>query len=360
MRIVFVSCLPETMSGGPKYSVPHQIDAQSLFDEVYWINMTNVETIDSVIKPSNIFDWKNVVSEIRRLKPQLVIFEDFYYFSFYRIAAKLKRDHIPYIIKPRGSMTCYAQKRRALKKSVANLLFFNSFIRGALAIEYLNDGEMETTAKKWKAVRSIVVPNGIDKKIDDCPCNRFNRKGLKGLFIGRIDVFHKGIDTFLGACSFLRDDLIKRECVFEFYGPCDKADMELIQEYLHEHKLDNIISVHDEVHNERKNELLINSDFFVLTSRFEGMPMGLLEALSYGLPSIVTYGTNMGSEIASCGAGFCSSCDVDGIKNSLIKIISLEKSDLNRMSECAMILASKYNWNEIAKQAHLSYDSLIK
>lgn len=40
--------------------------------------------------------------------------------------------------------------------------------------------------------------------------------------------------------------------------------------------------------------VLLQTDLFIQTSRHEGMPMGLLEALSIGVPCLVTVGTSLG------------------------------------------------------------------
>ena len=49
--------------------------------------------------------------------------------------------------------------------------------------------------------------------------------------------------------------------------------------------------------------------------------MGLLEALSYGLPCLVTTGTNMAEEIKEADAGWTSDISVDGISEALKSLL---------------------------------------
>lgn len=61
--------------------------------------------------------------------------------------------------------------------------------------------------------------------------------------------------------------------------------------------MDNLIITHGGVYDSDKETILLNSDFFILTSRFKGHLMGLIEALSYGLFCLVTEGSNMADGI---------------------------------------------------------------
>ena len=52
--------------------------------------------------------------------------------------------------------------------------------------------------------------------------------------------------------------------------------------------------------------------------------MGLIEALSYGLPCLVTSGTNMADEIEKADAGWTADVSVEGIVRAL-KLLLEEK-----------------------------------
>ena len=150
MKIFYISYLPETMSGGPKYSVPAQIANQGKNDDVFWVNMSRVDIDYCGVPVKTITEVKDVLGEIESAKPDIVVFEDLYYLEFPLIAKSLTKRKIPYIIIPRGCMTACAQRKKRLKKFVGNTLFFNRFIDGALAIEYLAENERKNAFGRWK------------------------------------------------------------------------------------------------------------------------------------------------------------------------------------------------------------------
>ncbi|MBD2508806.1 glycosyltransferase [Nostoc muscorum FACHB-395] len=45
-------------------------------------------------------------------------------------------------------------------------------------------------------------------------------------------------------------------------------------------------------------------DLLIHTFRFEGHPIAVLEALSYGIPCLLTPGTNIAGEVEAAGAGW--------------------------------------------------------
>lgn len=357
MKILFISSLPETNSGGPKHSVPKQVNAQANCDEVFWINITPWGIDETNIPCECILDIGKVVDRIMNILPDLVIFEDFYYFDFCRIGRFLWKEKIPYIIVPRGSMTHIAQKQKCLKKIPANILMFNSFSRKALAIEYLTEAEKNNSGARWNK-NALIVPNGTDARLIHSKPS-FSKNIVRGVFIGRIEFFQKGLDVFIDVCGDLRSLLTEKNVRIDLYGPCSDVTRSKISFMLKEYNLEDIIHLHSETHGEEKMNILLNSDFFILTSRFEGLPMGLLEALSYGLPCLITDETNIGKEIEMFGAGYSSPFNKEEIERNFERILGMNDEDAKEMSQNSIAFAKKYNWDVIAEAAHDSYSKLI-
>ena len=110
---------------------------------------------------------------------------------------------------------------------------------------------------------------------------------------------------------------------------------------------------------EEKRKAFLESDVFFLTSRTEGMPMGLIEALSYGLPAFVTRGSCMLPEIVSNDAGWGCEFDEEQMISSFRRMIA-DKANYMKKGENALKLSSKYDWDELAKQFHSIISELMK
>lgn len=356
MRILYISALPETMSGGPKYSVPKQIKAQSRYDEVTWINITPWK-VDADIECHVCLDKKIYMDFIKNLEYDLAVFEDFYDIKFLHIAKQLRKKNIPYIIVPRGCMTSSAQKMKGLKKSIANKLFFEKFSKKALAIEFLTENEKIKSGNKWNE-KYIVLPNGTELSDSIVDFKGFEEQ-LKAVFIGRLDVYHKGLDVFLEACANLKELILERKFILDLYGPSSKKTRDLIIKIITENGLQNNIFLHKEIHGKEKENILLNSHLFILTSRFEGLPMGLLEAEAYGLPTLVTDETNLGEEIQKSGAGLSSPFSLDLIQNNFATFLREDRVFYEKMSSSAIKLAKRYSWADIGKHSHKCYEELL-
>ncbi|WP_404466677.1 glycosyltransferase [Planococcus rifietoensis] len=363
MNILYISNLKGTKYSGPHTSVPAQIKAQSKYDNVYWFNIN--ESINEDYWGGELEFHNSASNPLLKIdkfpppfnKPDLVIFQGLYYIQYCNIGKELKKYKIPYIIIPRGALTKAAQKNKKLKKSTANSLFFNKFIKNALAIHYLTEQELIDSSEKWNN-RNFVMPNGhIVKKL--IRNNSFADNYLKGVFIGRPDVYQKGLDLFLNALGDLKERLLESNCLIEIYGPEILSGKEKIQKLIQINNLEEIVVQKGPVYDEEKENVLLNSDYFILTSRFEGHPMGLIEALGYGLPCFVTSGSNMSNEIFEENAGWTADISVESIKENFAKLLD-EKEKMNEKGGNAVKLAKKYDWNIIAQKSRLVYLSLLE
>ena len=352
--------LNTNIAAGPNWSVPARVKAQAIFDDVFLLNTTNVmmehwKEVEAFHNLNEIGELhlKNLPSPFSH--PDIVVFEGFNFMEHVSFAKELKKAGIPYIITPRGALTYEAQHNHAwLKKTIARWLFFGTYIKNAASIQYLTEGERERSTIMFKTPH-FVLPNGFNEP--NLKKSAFINRGIKAVFIGRLDMYHKGIDLLLNAIAGIQKQLIQEEFTLDIYGP-KRYDYYIIDETIRKLGINNVVNLHDEVGGEDKQRVLLDSDLFVMTSRLEGLPMGLLEALAYGVPCFITKGTNMKEEVERFDAGWTCYGGENGIAEELLTIVR-EKEMLQKKGKNALLLSQCYQWGRIAERFHDMILSLL-
>ena len=362
MNILFLSKMIPVPWAGPTYSVPNQIESLSKCANVCWYNLVDPNTAHFKETFENV-DWRSRQyyydltdvpgSDISQLpkpfhKPDLIVVEQMYAFGLNPIIKTLPKSKIPYVIIPRGEFTASAQKKKKTKKAIANAFLYRKFYRNAKAIQYLTAQEQHDSGKKWNK-NSIIISNGIvlpsERKTDFCKNDH-----IKVVSIGRLDPFHKGYDLLIDGCVELKDYLSSNCVTITIYGPDRLGKLAQMQKEITDKQVGHILKFEAPLYNEDKKRELLNCDVFIMTSRFEGHPMSLIEAMGYGLPIVATTGSNMRAEIEEMNAGWGADNTVEGVKAALIKMIQ-EKSSFSEKSINARKLAEKYEWDCIARKS---------
>lgn len=360
MNVLYFTFLKGEKFAGPTYSVPRQIAAQSKIDNVLWVNFCSA-SIDEWKQVPYYIELQSKTRDILKKmpvpfdRPDIIVVEQFYDFLNTRVPFELPSLKIPYIIIPRGELTKKAQKRKRIKKTIANFLICRRFAQSAAAIHYLTNQEYLDSGNKWNQ-NYFICANGVDLPEIDY---RHDYKGkIRVVSIGRIEPYQKGLDILVEAVSKVKRDLLECNVKIDIFGPDVDGKVMLLKSNIRNYGLESVISVNDAVFDDEKKEELLNSDLFIMTSRFEGHPMALIEALSFGLPAIVSRGSNMMDEIETYDAGWCFNESSDELAQVFIKLID-EKDKIKDKSKNALMLANNYSWDSIANRSSSYYKSIV-
>lgn len=256
--------------------------------------------------------WLNTIIE-NFGRPDIIDIHDTFIPFQTSLAGLFKKENWPYVFTSRGGLSPLALNVKFFKKKLGSLLFLNHFIKNSKAIHALCENEAKDIQTLYPSSKIFIVPNGIDESLIDLSnqlapveLNNFHKDNdLVIGFIGRIDVYHKGIDLLLLALGLLEKEKSDKKIGLLMMGPFhtfnDKRQVETLINSL---KFPERVILTGPVFGEDKWKLLKACDIFVHTSRFEGMPMAVLEAMAFGKPCLVTPGSNMQDIISACNGGW--------------------------------------------------------
>jgi glycosyltransferase involved in cell wall biosynthesis len=192
----------------------------------------------------------------------------------------------------------------------------------------LSQFEKELVIKRYNAKNVHVVPNCIDLN-EAIALERIKNYELplKLIFIGRIDR-NKGLDYIYQALSILKEE---GNSNFRFTIAGSGPDKE---EFVN--KFTNLLGTSFEykgvVSGKEKTELLQNGNLFLLPSLFEGLPISLLENMSFGNVPVVTSVGSVGTVVTDRQNGLIVSKESAEEIAQAINTLLTDTSFLQQMS----------------------------
>lgn len=228
---------------------------------------------------------------------------------------------VPFLLQPHGSLSAVRRAARFAWAKRLLVFLFGGILRSARNIIALTRAEKESIASLVPALaeKIVIVPNGLDpgafadvEKTDlhavyDIPLGR----RIIG-FIGRL-AYIKGIDISLEVLALLKE---KEDFAFLVIGP-DEGELESLRALAAELGLAERVVFAGILGGGEKLRVMQSCDFFLFTSRDEGLPMALLEVAALGLPQVASRECNV-PELAEYRAGFVHACDdVAGLARSV-------------------------------------------
>lgn len=150
----------------------------------------------------------------------------------------------------------------------------------------LSELEKQVLKNKFKHHQINVLPNCVELKYASDFCRNYENHTTIILFIGRISA-DKGIHYIYNALQTIKSNNIDFKFIMAGKGPDENIFIPRFIELLgDDFEFKGIVT------GDLKNKLFEGSDIFLLPSFYEGLPMALLETMSFGLVPVIT---NVGS-----------------------------------------------------------------
>ena len=189
---------------------------------------------------------------------------------------------IPYVLEPRGAYDPHIVSRNRWMKGIWLALFERDLIAHARAIHIFFDSERKHLQRLGYAGPVLVAPNGVDTP----PHVRWDGgSGEYVLWMGRFDPEHKGLDLILKAVELMPEAERPR---VRLHGPRWRDGKEKVAALVESMGLGKLIEVREQVRGAAKFEVMAQAAGFIYPSRWEACSNSVAEALSVGVPTVVT------------------------------------------------------------------------
>jgi glycosyltransferase involved in cell wall biosynthesis len=270
----------------------------------------------------------------------------------------------PYVVTVHGGLEPWAINHKALKKKVYSVLFQRRILQKAAALHAITLGETKHIRAFGVDNRILMIPNGINpEEFQNLPSRweltqfypRLAGKQVV-LFLGRLHPI-KGLDILARAFGKIargRGDL----CLLVVGPDSEGYQAEVVKILTVEGALDKAIFA-GMLTGHEKLAALGGADVFVLSSYSEGFSMAILEAISCGLPVIVTHQCHF-PEVAEARAGLVIEPDVEQLAAALENLLNEPELRQEMGSNGRRLLAEKFTWDKVADQIIEMYKEVIE
>ncbi len=222
-------------------------------------------------------------------------------------SAVCRTKKVPYLAYPEGNFDQWCMRRSFIKKKLFWQLLDKKYFAGAACVVALTKFEADSILRMGLSNRIEIIPNGIDSaeyvsgqsrgQIEDQYPQLKGRRWI--LYLGRIHP-KKGLLNLVQAFGSIKQK--HPDAFLVFAGPDDGNYRRIVEHVVYCNDLTNDVLFTGQILGRLKIGFLMHSYLMALPSFSEGFPITVLEALSCGLPVVLTPGCHV-PEIASERAG---------------------------------------------------------
>lgn len=282
-------------------------------------------------------------------------------------AWQARRQGVPYVIRPHGSLDPYLYGKSTAGSVWLKRLYERWFdlpnLHAAGAIHYTAEEERERASFLGLKAPSFVVPNGLDwTRYRELPARGALRArwGLGEapvvLFLGRLH-FKKGLDLLIPAFDALRRRVADVQLVIA--GPENDNYGQQVRGWVRERGLEAAVHFVGPLHGADVMQAYVDADVFALPSYTENFGMTVVEAMACACPVVVSDQVNIWRGIREEGAGLVVGLEPAQIADAICRVLE-DKEAAREMGRRGRLAAEKrYAWPQIVEQLTDIYRRLI-
>lgn len=256
-------------------------------------------------------------------------------------AARVARGlGVPYVLEPRGAYDPRIFARRRRVKSLWWWSMERAHVQRAAAVHLFFDSELDHLRRIGYRGATLIAPNGIT------PPPGVAWDGGSGgyvLWIGRFDPEHKGLDLLLEAYRRLPAD---GRPPLRLHGPDWVGGKARVARLVTELGLAPHVHLGEPVYGDEKWRLLSRALAFTYPSRWEGFGNSAAEAVSIGVPTLVTP-YPFGRWLADRGGAVLAEANPEDLAEGLRTVVAPSAADVGHAGRD--VVGRHLSWDAVAR-----------
>jgi len=306
-------------------------------------------------KPSPIpgFPPLGLHSQLLRERPDFIHIHSVWLHPNWAAARLLRRLGVQYSVTPHGGLAAGFLWRHywPLKLAYKFLCELPTLNRAAFVHSVGDDAQIRSFGT---SAPIVLAPNGFDfSQLPSDPARGFLegrtrsiRKRLVLGFLGRIDIKQKGLDILLEAYARIR----RQDTVLVLAGPDFRGGVGTLKRLAARLGIADEVLFLGQLAGRERFDYLCDIDFFVHPSRWEGLPLAVLEACACGRPCIVGKAADCQGMITRYGAGLVCEPDAEAVSEALSTLLSLPEARRREMGERGReMVRREFAWKTAAR-----------
>jgi glycosyltransferase involved in cell wall biosynthesis len=276
---------------------------------------------------------------------------------------EVRRNNIPYVISPHGTLTSYALSHSRLKKWLYMKSIELRNLKGAAAVHFTTEVEREATAHLRFQNASFVIPNGLDfKEFEILPSRNkaHHQLGIPGgvivlTYLGYLDYIKK-LDMIILAIARIIKKFTNVRLLIA--GP-DYGLESSLRDLVQKLGIQRYVTFIGFVDNQKRAQLLSATDLLILLSLSENFGYSAAEAMAAGVPVLVSDQVGIAPDVEEDKAGFVVPTDVNAIAYILEEILSHPERLKERGDAAYNSARKRYDIRVVAKKMLKAYEDIL-
>jgi glycosyltransferase involved in cell wall biosynthesis len=257
----------------------------------------------------------------------------------------LHRLHVPFIIWPHGSLDPFDLQKKKYLKRILGPIMIRPMLDKSKAIICTAELEAEKLEKYGSKTEPKVLPLPIDPANRKGERAKFRRKLLLGdddfvlLFLSLI-CYKKGLGLLIPAVKRISVDYPNVKLVIA--GSDLNGYEKKVRYWIRRYKLENRVIMTGFLSGQDKYDAFAGSDCFILPSMNENFGIAVVEALSVGLPVLISRNVYIWEKIIETGGGWACNYSIGSLVESITNILK-NPSDLKSKKDRAGCSAEQFS-----------------